>query len=109
MKGLKEGPLQLSFSKKKPKDMTNLLSKVEKYINSEESLKFAASVKVPMHEPNSNKSIKQENDDDKLDWNNKRPQFVRKESKLPPLKYSNYTSLNTAHTSCRHFILSWPI
>lgn len=59
IKVLKEGPLKLSLSEKQPRDMTKFLSRVKKYINSKETLKFAVGIEVPIHEPESDKSIKQ--------------------------------------------------
>lgn len=58
IKGLKDGPLHLSISKKKLRDMTNLLGRVEKYINSEKILNFVIGIEVPIHEPDSDRSMK---------------------------------------------------
>lgn len=72
-----------------------LLCRVVKYINSEETLKFVVGIEVPVHELESNKNMKQKDDDDKSYQNGKRSRFEQRESKLLLLKYNNYTPLNT--------------
>lgn len=60
-------------------------------------LKFVTGINVPMIEPDLNQSTKRKEDDDMSKRNEKKSQFEWKESKLPPLKYNNYTPLNTTH------------
>lgn len=62
IKGLKERPLQLSLSKKTPQDMTELLSRFEKYINSEGTLKFVIGIEVPMNEREPYRAMKRKDE-----------------------------------------------
>lgn len=63
LKGIKEGPLQLSFSKKSPRVITDLLSRVEKYINLEETLEFITRIKVPELDPIIELGLKKKDDE----------------------------------------------
>lgn len=60
IKGLKGGPLQLSLFKKMSLDMIELLSRVKKHINSEETLKFIVGIEVPVDKRESNRIITKE-------------------------------------------------
>lgn len=51
LKGLKEGPFQLSLSKKALRDKADLITRVEKYINSKEILKYLVGIEVPKVDP----------------------------------------------------------
>lgn len=66
IKGLKERLLQLFISKKKLQDMTELLSKVEKYINYKETLKSVVGIEVTMNELDPHRAMKRKDNKDRL-------------------------------------------
>lgn len=79
-----------------------LSTRVENNINSKETLKFAVDIKMsrPKQELDRSKKKKyNENRFERFDKSNKRLRTKRRESKLPSLKYNNYTLLNTARTN----------
>lgn len=89
--------------------MTDLLTCVEKYINSEKILKFTARIAVPRDEHEQDRFMKRWYEEDRYD---KRPRSDRRESKPPPLRYNNYIPLNTARTNilieiCDRNIVNW--
>lgn len=75
--------------------MAELLSRVEKYINSKETVKF----EVPVNEREPNRAMKRKDKEENFNNHNKRLRFEWRESKLPPLNCNNYTPLNTAWTN----------
>lgn len=78
--------------------MTELLSQVEKYINSEETLKFVAGIKVLELNFVKEASSKRKYKEPKSDKSDKRPCYdgdESRESRPPLLKYNNYTPMNT--------------
>lgn len=54
--------------------MTTLLNKVEKYINSDETLRFAVGIEMPKVEPIAEPFMKRKNDEERLERNDKKPQ-----------------------------------
>lgn len=64
--------------------MTNKISKVEKCIKSKETLKFEASIDVPISKPNLEVSIKRE-DDNRFDRNKKKSFMSSKRAPLSSL------------------------
>lgn len=90
-----------------------MLTRVEKYINFEEILKFTVGIKMSRVKREPDRSMKRSYEEDKFDKPNKRQRLNQRESKLPPLKCNNYTSLNTTHTNILmeirdKNIVNWP-
>lgn len=97
LKGLKEGLLQVSPLKKAPKDIVELLSRVEKYMNSKETLKFAPRIEVPELNRIKEHSLKRKYNKPRFEKSNKTLRYGSRESQESrplPLKYHNYTPLN---------------
>lgn len=79
--------------------MIDLLTQVEKYIHSKETLKFVISMEMPGVDREQDKSMKKKYKEDKSNKFYKRLRLDRRESKLLPLRYNNCTPLNTACTN----------
>lgn len=96
--------------------MTDLLTQVENYINSEKTLKFAIRIEVSKFEQKHNRFEKEKYEEhiyENFDKSDKRPRWEKKEYKLSLFKYNNYTPLNFTHTNIlieirNRNIVNWP-